>query len=499
MSDTIITFTTHETLKLRAYPTVEQVILFWKTIGCKRLYWNCMHEDHEFLYWSEHLNVIPRPAEYRDEFPFLGEVDSHALINVMMDYQNAWRSHFKHPNLFGEPTWKKKSKERRGTCSYETNNLFQKRKDGSVRETIYFSDATHMRLPKMGDVEIVRHQLPKKNAKLKTVTFEREADGKFYLCLVYEYEIECRNFNVFDVSASEILTLDMSCPSFYVDHDGHTPLDDDFDMERYPKQRLIELEKRISKKQHELSRREYGSNNYEHFLTNDVNELWSDYRHRKMDFLQKLSSEIANRYKVVIVEDLNLKAMGNHGFHLGTSVYRNSYSTFLSLLEYKLERRGGRLVKVSRWFSSSKRCSSCGHVKESLELSERTYVCEECGAVLGRDVNAARNLWVEGVRLLCAEVGVVLDDGLLSYDALRSSWSSICKLVTGGTPGFGCGAEQRPSVRLESVSGDASFLVSVLECGAGVSGLGEEATKERLKLTGGDPEPSRSSGFSKPE
>ena len=174
------TFTAHTTIKMRAYPDEHQQELFWKTIGCKRLYWNTLHEDHQYLYYAEHLDIYPTRAEYLEEFPFFSEVDSHMFDNVLIDYKNAWQQHFNHPKQFGEPTWKKKSRERRGTCSYETNNLRQKRKSGHVYESIHFNDATHLHLPKMGGVNVVRHRVPPKDGVLKTATFEREADGRFY-------------------------------------------------------------------------------------------------------------------------------------------------------------------------------------------------------------------------------------------------------------------------------------------------------------------------------
>ena len=477
------TFTAYTTIKMRAYPDEQQQELFWKTIGCKRLYWNTLHEDHQYLYHTEHLNIYPRRAEYLQEYPFFAEVDSHMFDNVMFDYQNAWTKHFNHPKQFGKPTWKSKKREHHGTCSYETNNLFQRRKDGNIYESIHFNDATHLHLPKMGSIQIVRHRLPPKDGKLKTATFEREADGKFYICLTYEIQISCSAFDVFSVPASRILALDMSCPLFYVDQDGRSPLDDDFDMERYPKEALMGLEKRISRKQHELGRKVYGSSNYEVFLSREVNSLWTRYRHRKMDFLQKLSSEIANRYDIVIVENLNLKAMGHHGFHLGSSVHRNSFSAFLGLLGKKLERRGGRLVRVFRWFPSSKRCSECGKVRSELSLSERVYECPSCGSVLDRDLNAARNLWVEGVRLLCGECGVVLCDGLLGYGVLSTHWDCLCDMIsnrTDGTSGFGCGAGQRLQVSVASVTDDTALRLAD-GLSVRISGSGDETAKETQK------------------
>ena len=97
------------------------------------------------------------------------------------------------------------------------------------------------------------------------------------------------------------------------------------------------------------------------------------------------------------MEDLNLKGM-SRVLHLGKGVQDNGYGQFLSMLGYKLEERGKNLIKVDRYFASSKICSVCGHKKKKLALSDREYVCE-CGNQMDRDVNAAVNIREEGKRL----------------------------------------------------------------------------------------------------
>ena len=86
------------------------------------------------------------------------------------------------------------------------------------------------------------------------------------------------------------------------------------------------------------------------------------------------------------------------GLHLGKGVHDNGYGLFLSMLEYKLEERGKYLIKVDRYFASSKICSVCGNKKEELSLSDRIYYCE-CGNRMERDANAAVNIMNEGKRI----------------------------------------------------------------------------------------------------
>ena len=105
----------------------------------------------------------------------------------------------------------------------------------------------------------------------------------------------------------------------------------------------------------------------------------------------------SERYDAVCVEDLNMKGMSG-GLHLGKGVQDNGYGQFLFMLGYKLEECGKHLIKVDRYFASSKICSVCGHKKKELALSDRMYVCG-CGNRMDRDVNAAVNIREEGKRI----------------------------------------------------------------------------------------------------
>ena len=111
----------------------------------------------------------------------------------------------------------------------------------------------------------------------------------------------------------------------------------------------------------------------------------------------KYFASLTESFDAVCVEDLNLKGMAG-GLHLGKGVHDNGYGLFLSMLEYKLEERGKYLIKVDRYFASSKICSVCRKKKEELSLSDRIYYCE-CGNRMDRDVNAAVNIMKEGKRI----------------------------------------------------------------------------------------------------
>lgn len=123
-------------------------------------------------------------------------------------------------------------------------------------------------------------------------------------------------------------------------------------------------------------------------------------RYSSNKFIQK-SIDIIRRYDVVCCEDLNVKGMvRNH--HLAKSVSDASWSTFVTMLEYKAKWYGKTLVKIGRFYPSSKTCHHCGHIKEDLSLSDRYYTCPNCGELIDRDLNAAKNILDEGLRNISA-------------------------------------------------------------------------------------------------
>ena len=155
-------------------------------------------------------------------------------------------------------------------------------------------------------------------------------------------------------------------------------------------------EKKLAREQRKLSRCEKGSRNYQK-QKKKVALYHEKIKNQRKDFQHKLSHSLAEDYDAVCVEDLNLKGIAG-GLHFGKGIQDNGYGQFLSMLGYKLEERGKYLIKVDRYFASSKICSVCGHKKKELALSERTYLCE-CGNQMDRDVNAAVNILEEGKRI----------------------------------------------------------------------------------------------------
>ena len=170
-------------------------------------------------------------------------------------------------------------------------------------------------------------------------------------------------------------------------------------------------EKKLKREQRKLSRRcklakdstkkLSDSKNYQK-QKKKVAKIHNKIRNKRKDFVNKLSTKIINNHDIICIEDLNIKGMlKNH--KLAKSISDVSWSEFVRQLEYKANWYGRKIVKVATFYPSSKTCSSCGNIKETLKLSERIYHCECCGLEIDRDYNASMNISRKGLEILKEE------------------------------------------------------------------------------------------------
>ena len=226
--------------------------------------------------------------------------------------------------------------------------------------------------------------------KFKSVTISMEPSGKYYASLLYE-KSDCENqAEEFNYEDAKILGIDYAMHGMAVFSE---------DIQKENEGYFRKSEERLAREQRKLSHCVKGSNNY-YRQKKRVALCHEKIRNQRKDFLHKLSYEMAEAYDVVAVEDIDMKAM-SQCMHFGKSVMDNSYGKFRELLEYKLTWRGKKLVRVDRFFPSSKKCCKCGSVKKELKLSDRVYLCR-CGNRIDRDLNAAINIREEARRMLLA-------------------------------------------------------------------------------------------------
>jgi putative transposase len=157
-------------------------------------------------------------------------------------------------------------------------------------------------------------------------------------------------------------------------------------------------EKKLKEHQQHLSRKTKGSNRYNKQKLK-VAKLHKKITNSRLDNLHKVSTELVKKYDVIVLEDLNIKGMiKNH--KLSKHIADVSWDKFNTLLEYKALWNDKEVVKIDRWFPSSKTCNCCGYINQNLDLSIREWTCPSCKSKLDRDLNASKNILKEGIKII---------------------------------------------------------------------------------------------------
>ena len=360
--------------KFLALPNKDQEVKFSKTFGCVRKYWNIAKSDSIENYKNNKTFVINSPHFYKEkeEYSYLKEVDSLALCNAQTNLNTAYTNFFQKKG--GYPSFKSKSDKQ----SYTTNNQISKNGIHSIY-LIRENGKDYIKLPKIGLVEIKRHR--KVTGLIKNVTITKAKSGKYYVSIMCEQEVKLPDIKI---DASSIDALDYKSDGLYTDINGCC------DMPHFYKV----SQKDLVKYQKQLSKKVKGSNNYKKQKSRLAK--FSEYvSNQRKDFLHKQSTKITNLYDIVVVEDINLKeiASSKSKYHLGKATNDNGYGMFISMLEYKLQRKGGILIKADKFYPSSQLCSSCNFQNKDIKnLSIRKWTCPCCGTQHDRDENAVKNL-----------------------------------------------------------------------------------------------------------
>ena len=166
-------------VKYRMYPSETQARLIDRTIGCARFIYNQMLETRIATYKATGETCNPTPAQYKDEFPFLREVDSLALCGAQMHLSAAYRNFFREPGRVGFPKFKKKHCSRQTYTTYNVNNNIALDEGGR-----------HLKLPKVGSVRVRQRKRIPNGWKLKNVTVEHCKSGEYTATILFEYETQ---------------------------------------------------------------------------------------------------------------------------------------------------------------------------------------------------------------------------------------------------------------------------------------------------------------------
>ncbi|UKO96973.1 RNA-guided endonuclease InsQ/TnpB family protein [Nostoc sp. UHCC 0870] len=371
----------HKVVQVRLYPTTGQKTLLEQTFGCSRWWWNYALNKSIETYKETGkgltraaLNAFLPTLKKAEDTKWLADCYSQVLQATTLNLTTAYKNFFE--KRAGFPSFK--SKHGKQSIQYPQH---VKIVDGNIK------------LPgNIGTVKAKIHRLIE--GKIKTVTVCKTPSGKYLASILTEIEGEHPT-----ITDGKIYGVDLGIKHFAVVTDGER-------VSKYdnPKH-LAKHEKNLKRKQKKLARKQKGSNSRNRYRK-VVAKVYERVSNSRQDFLHKLSYKLVSDSQAVIVENLHVKGMvRNH--KLAKSISDAGWGMFTNFLAYKLERKGGKLVEIDRWFPSSKLCSNCFYQIGEMPLDVREWICPHCGTHHDRDGNAAINIRAEGIRMIKAEGSAV--------------------------------------------------------------------------------------------
>ena len=353
--------------KYRLHPTMEQSEFFNKSFGCVRFIYNWGLQKRIEAYAKDkgrisyvQLCAMLTDLKKEEQYSWLKEVSNECLQQSLRNLDAAFTRFFREKKGF--PRFKSKSRSRQSYKAILSVHVDQERR--------------RIKLPKIGWVKYGNNR--KFEGDVRSVTVSVTPSGKYHVSVLVDDGKEIPE--KLPVTLDTTIGIDMGIKYFAVCSNGDTY--------ENPKH-LIKAEQRLRTLQRRLSRKKKGSNrrNRARMILAIQHEKVAN---RRQDYLHKISTKIVRENQAIVVEDLNTKGMmRNH--RLSKAIGACGWSTFFKMLEYKCERQGKTFIRIGRFDPSSKMCS-CGHVYRGLKLSEREWVCPNCGSVNDRDLLAACNI-----------------------------------------------------------------------------------------------------------
>jgi len=354
--------------KFRFYPTAEQKAALAEVFGHTRYVWNWALDLRTQSYYEEGKSLTytatsKRLTEHKKEKEWLRNVSSVALQQKLRDLEQAFQNFF--DGRAGYPNFKRKHGKQSARFA---SNAF----------TRYGKALSVAKVP--GELNVRWSRDLSGSCTVTSVTLKKDLAGRYFVSLTCTEEKEPLP------ETDKTVGVDLGITDLVVTSDGFksgNPRDLEEDLYR------------LRKAQRRLSHKEKGSQNWKK-QKHRVARLHAKVADKRNDFLHKLSRKLVDENQTICLETLNVKGMQQNR-SLSRSIADTGWSTLVRYIAYKAEWAGRTVVKIDRWFPSTKRCSTCGHVGETKPLSVRRWQCEECGESHDRDVNAAKNIRTVGL------------------------------------------------------------------------------------------------------
>ncbi|NEO90391.1 MAG: IS200/IS605 family element transposase accessory protein TnpB [Moorea sp. SIO3G5] len=357
--------------RYRCYPTPEQETLLRKTLGCVRLVYNKAlaartegwYERQERISYKQTSSMLTGWKKL-EELEFLNEVSCVPLQQGLRHLQSAFSNFFagraKYPNF---------KKKRNGGSGEFTKSAF-KFEEGQIY------------LAKCKEPLPIRwsRQLPT-GCRPSTITVKLDPSGRWFVSLRINDPTDHKLNPV-----KKQIGIDLGISNLFTTSDG--------DKVANPKH-FNKLYKKLRLAQKSLSRKVKGSKNREKARVK-LARIQAQIADSRRDHTHKLTTQLIRENQTIVVEDLAVKNMvKNH--KLARAISDANWGELVRQLTYKAEWYGRELIKIDRWFPSSKRCSCCGHILEKMPLNIREWDCPQCQTHHDRDINASINILAAGL------------------------------------------------------------------------------------------------------